>query len=204
MSIFRDFGVYIVEDDISAEEIDLDNTAELYRRYAAGDDECFEGVVAEYFEGLVLYLYGFLGIYQDAEDIVQDIFSYLAIKKPPFEGENGFKTWLYRIAANRAKNHLRSQRKVVLTELTEECAASEECDPEVLLMQTLENRNLYRAMRSLNREYYQALYLRYFEELSVPQIARAMHKNIKQINNYLQRGRESLRKKMEEADNENV
>ena len=85
MSIFRDFGVYIVEDDISVEEIDLDYTAELYRRYAEGDDECFEGVVAEYFEGLVLYLYGFLGIYQDAEDIVQDIFSYLAIKKPPFE-----------------------------------------------------------------------------------------------------------------------
>ncbi|MBR6897995.1 MAG: sigma-70 family RNA polymerase sigma factor [Lachnospiraceae bacterium] len=184
----------------------MDGIAELYRRFIAGDDECFEAIVAQYYSGLVLYLYGLLDSYQDAEDIAQDTLLALVISKPPFKGDDGFKTWLYRIAANRAKNHLRSKRRVVFTELTEDYAASKECDPEALLIQTQENANLYAVMKTLNKDYYQALYLRYIEELSLPEISHIMRRSQRQVTDLLYRGRESLRKKMgiERSNDEDI
>ncbi len=182
----------------------MDRMADLYGRFVGGDRACFEEIVAGYYDGLVLYIYGYLGNYHDAEDIVQETFSYLAIKKPHFRGESSFKTWLYRMAVNRSTSHMRSEGRAAFTELTDSVAASGECDPEALLIREQRNAKLYEAMRALKKEYYLAIYLRYFEDLSTREIARVMKKTEKQVSNCLSRGREALRKKLGEDEYENV
>ena len=42
-----------------------------------------------------------------ADDIVQETFVKLAIKKPKFNGKSSFKTWLYAIGRNTAINYLK-------------------------------------------------------------------------------------------------
>jgi RNA polymerase sigma-70 factor, ECF subfamily len=48
---------------------------------------------------------------EDTEDIVQDALLRAYQKRDSFRGESTFKTWLFTIASNTAKNHLRAKRR---------------------------------------------------------------------------------------------
>jgi RNA polymerase sigma-70 factor, ECF subfamily len=48
---------------------------------------------------------------QDAEDVVQDTFISIQQNINAFKGESSFKTWVYTIAINKAKNHRKVQSK---------------------------------------------------------------------------------------------
>ena len=56
---------------------------------------------------------------------------------------------------------------------------------------------LYRAMKRLNPDYYQVLYLMYFEDLNASDIARIMHKAKRQVNDLIFRARKSLKNELE-------
>ena len=57
---------------------------------------------------------------------------------------------------------------------------------------------LHLCMEQLHVEYRKALYLTYFEELSYKEAARVMGKNVKQITNLVYRGKQSLRRLLEQ------
>ena len=53
-------------------------------------------------------------------------------------------------------------------------------------------------MENLHAEYREVLFLLYFEQMSHQEISRVMKKSIKQIYNLADRGRRSLKEKLEE------
>ena len=85
----------------------MDNGESSYRRFLSGDDQGMAELVYEYRNGLLLYLNSYTNDLSLAEDCVQDTFIKLATKKPVFRGKSSFKTWLYAIGRNIAKNHIR-------------------------------------------------------------------------------------------------
>ena len=87
----------------------MDHGESSYCRFLDGDDEGIAELVKEYKDGLTFYLNSIVGDLCLAEELMQDTFTKLVIKRPRFRGESAFKTWLYTIGRNLATdtlNHL--------------------------------------------------------------------------------------------------
>ena len=92
------------------EEIDRLKADEDYKwvsRCQKGEVQAFEALVEKYQKKVLNITYRMIGNYEDACEVVQEAFlsAYKGIRK--FRGEARFSTWLYSIAINHAKNHLR-------------------------------------------------------------------------------------------------
>lgn len=74
------------------------------RRVQAGEAEAFEPLVERYQKPIFNLLYRWLGNYDDAADIAQEVFLAAFRALHQFRGEAKFSTWLYQIAINQAKN----------------------------------------------------------------------------------------------------
>ncbi len=176
----------------------MDKGAEAYRRYLDGDDGGLVELIREYKDGLTVFLCSVTGDFSAAEEIMEDVFFRLAVKKPKFKGRSSFKTWLYTIGRNAALDEIRRRSRCAETPV-EDCLnrlpAGE--DPEQSYLKDERNRTLYRCIGQLNEDYRQALTLSYFNGLSNDQIAAVMHKNRRQIDNLLYRAKTSLRKALE-------
>ena len=83
----------------------------LYRKFLAGDANALEELVRIYSDALVRFSYSYVRDFQTAEDIMADTFATLMIKRKNFREIAQFKTYLYKIARNKAIDHLRAQKK---------------------------------------------------------------------------------------------
>jgi len=87
--------------------MDSYNDMELVRLSVGGDARAFEHLVRRHYMTVYRISYRWCGVKEDAEDITQDVFVKLARKLRTFGQKSSFKTWLYRIAINTAKDFLR-------------------------------------------------------------------------------------------------
>lgn len=179
---------------------------QLYIKYVKDNDkEAFRYIYEKYRDALILFLNGIVGNIDDAEELMMDTFAILSSKTVRYKEkeEAGFKTWLYAIAKNRAKMFLRKHKNMFsLPEdddmNSEELAeGSADTSPEESLIKEERNRELYTALKSLDSDTRQVLYLMYFEDLKPPEISRIMKKNIKQIYNLTARGKTALKSTLE-------
>lgn len=88
-----------------------DPDIELVEAARAGDHAAFETLVVRYQRQLVAIVYRMTGNAADAPDMVQKIFFKAYTKLRGFRGMSSFKTWLYSIAINIARNELRSRKR---------------------------------------------------------------------------------------------
>lgn len=174
----------------------MDSGADSYRRFLDGDENGFTEIVRDYKDGLILYLCGFTENINTAQELTEDTFVKLGIKKPHFSEKSLFKTWLYAIAGNIARDYLRKQRgrKAVSADGCEELADTVSLEADFLR----EERKIliHRAMKRLKPEYRQALWLFYFEGFSCAETAKIMGKSRHNIETVLYRGRQALKKEL--------
>jgi RNA polymerase sigma-70 factor, ECF subfamily len=71
----------------------------------------FEELVASHRSQLKSFLYRFTASREDAEDLSQETFIKAFKNYHTFKGESTFKTWLFAIATNLAKDHLRAKKR---------------------------------------------------------------------------------------------
>ena len=176
----------------------MDHSEQAYRRYLDGDDGALAELIREHRNGLTVFLCAITGDESAAEEVMEDVFFRLAVKKPKFKGKSSFKTWLYAIGRNAALDHVRQRRRLVQTppedQLDRLPAAG---DPEKDCIREETKRTLYRCIASLPPDYREALTLSYFEDLKNAQIAAVMKKNKRQVENLLTRARAALKKELE-------
>ncbi len=176
----------------------MDNGASSYHRYLSGDDSGLVRIIHDYKDGLILFLHQFTGDIHTAEEVMEDTFVKLAIRKPHFSGRSSFKTWLYAIARNTAGDYLRRHRRlwtISQEELPEQSA--EEADLERLLLRQEQKIQLRRCLSKLNPEYRQVLHLSFFEGFSNAEIGIIMGKSKRQIENLIYRAKQNLRAQLE-------
>ena len=175
----------------------MGNDAERYRRFLDGDDNGLVEIIDEYHEGMSLYLNSIVNNISLAEEIMQDTFVKLAIKKPSFKGKCSFKTWLFAIARNCAIDRLRKDSKLSDISLDDCSIITDESDTEREYLREEQKIELHKAMKKLNPDYYQVLYLMYFEDFDAKAIAKIMHKAKRQVSDLIVRARKSLRSELE-------
>lgn len=171
----------------------------LYIRFLTNHDRyALEVLFNKYRDGLVLFIYGFVQNADDAEELMMDTFAILASGTARYKEKDNasFKTWLFAIAKNQALIYLR-KKKIKFVFLEKNFLSNIEADssyqPVVKLLKNERNAQLYRAMKSIDADYRQALFLLCFENMKPEQICRIIKKNIKQTYNLLARGKEALR-----------
>ena len=172
----------------------MDNGASSYRRFLNGDDEGLTLIIKDYKDGLILYLNGYVNNIYVAEEIMEETFFKLAVKKPKFNEKSSFKTWLYTIGRNVAIDYIRHNSKILTSSIEDvENYLKDETNLENLYIKSEGKIIVHKAMSDLKPEYYQVLWLCFFEELSNQEAAHIMGKSKRQIENLLFRAKQSLK-----------
>ena len=179
----------------------MDNGAVNYRRFLEGDDDGFVEIIKDYKDGLMLYLNNYVQNIHIAEDLMEDTFVRIVVKKPHFSGKSSFKTWLYAIGRNIAVDYVRKNAKI--SEIPAEEASDilrDETDVENEYLRDEYKITVHKTLKKLNSDYGNVLYLIYFENFSIAETAEIIKKSYKQTENLLYRAKQSLKSQLEKED----
>ena len=91
------------------EEKTQPDDGELLRRYLDGDGDAFAALMERYRKELFNFLFRFTGDAALAEDVFQEAFLQLHISAGAFDPSRRLKPWLFTIAANKARDAMRSR-----------------------------------------------------------------------------------------------
>jgi RNA polymerase sigma-70 factor (ECF subfamily) len=173
----------------------------LVERSKQGDEEAFGVLVKKYKTKVFNLAYSFTRDRETADDLAQEVFIkvYYALEK--FKFQSGFGTWLYRIAINHFKDHLRKHAKE--QHLSFEALGREPAQPEDEIkkkerVQEAADRKklLYKALRSLPEKHQLILTLRDIQGQSYEDIAGILKLSPGTVDSRLHRARKMLRKKI--------
>ncbi|MFZ0035522.1 MAG: sigma-70 family RNA polymerase sigma factor [Sedimentisphaerales bacterium] len=89
--------------------------AELFARYAAGEEAAFREIVSRYKNSLYAFLRHFINQQDIIEDVFQETFIQLYTSRDSFDTDRPLRPWLFTIAANKAKDALRKQHRTATT-----------------------------------------------------------------------------------------
>lgn len=145
----------------------MNNGASSYRRFLDGDDKGIAEIVGDFKDGLILYLNSFVNNLYVAEELAEDTFFRLLVKKPRFAGKSSFKSWLYSIGRNVAIDYIRHNAKSSYTPIEDmEAYLADESDLEQLYIKEERRIMVHKALNKLSSDYRQIIWLVYFEEMS--------------------------------------
>lgn len=161
-----------------------------YMLFLSGDPLGFESIVKLYRENLILFIQQYVSDYQIAEDISQDVFVKIYLKKPHYSPKALFKTWLYTIAKREAINYINKNKH--RADAQEETVEGVEEDYLEAIIADERKIALHHALDELYIEYRRALYLLYFEDLSVKDIALLLNKKPRQISDMIYNAKKTL------------
>lgn len=175
----------------------MENGAECYRRFLDGDRDALVEIIREYRDGMILFVDGVVNNFSLAEDIVQEVFIKLVVKKPKYSEKSSFKTWLYSICRNTSVDFLRkikSRREYDTDELRN---LADEADLEEHYINEERRITVRRAMKKLKSDYCQVLQLIYIEGFDYSGAADVMNKSNRQIENLVYRAKKALKSELE-------
>lgn len=166
---------------------------ELAREARAGSRRSFEELAARYRRRLFVYLRPRLGSDQDAEDMVQETFLKLYRNIGSYDPAFRFSTWLYTAAGRLAISSYRKKGAAPGTVRLED--VPDVADAKAAPTRATEAAEIWDSARSLGGNQFRALWLRYGEELTVEEIARALGRSRLAVRMLLHRARTNLMKK---------
>lgn len=175
----------------------MDNGANSYRRFLDGDDNGFVEIIKEYKDGLIFYINGFVDNIHIAEELTEDTFVKIVIKKPAFSGKSSFKTWLYAIGRNVAIDYLRRHYHQTLSLDDYQKLTQDEESLEQSYIKEERKIIVHKALMQLKPEYRQVLWLTYFENFSNKEVAVVMKKSVHNIETLVYRARLALKSELD-------
>ncbi|MGD8534873.1 MAG: RNA polymerase sigma factor [Candidatus Aminicenantes bacterium] len=166
---------------------------ELASKAAEGPRSLFEELVSRYSMRLFYFLRHKTGSDQDIEDLVQETFLKAFKGIDRFDPERKFSTWLYTIAIREAISHHRSNKKMKHNPVE----TSNLPGPEEIVIRKEESQNIWELATTLPKKEYEALWLRYAEEMPIKDIARVTKKSPITVRVLLYRARMKLAERID-------
>ncbi|MFN8354730.1 MAG: sigma-70 family RNA polymerase sigma factor [Spirosomataceae bacterium] len=172
----------------------------LWLSYREGDKHALGLLAERYYR--VLKHYGLKFMIDDAivEDCIQELFLHLWQNRLHINDTDSVKHYLLKSLRHGIFQYLRSEKHVLPTELDWDSSLPDEIDAETLMIR---EESAMHQVNELNRELSalpprerEALYLRYYENLSVTEIAEVMNVNRQSVSNFLQKALSKLRSRL--------
>lgn len=172
--------------------------------------ECFDEIFQRYQSMVFNLAFRVLGDREEALDVTQEVFLSIYRKLHRFRGEASLKTWIYRIAINRASNRcrwwsrLRRRGTISLDEhlnkdddrtFSESLHASGETPEQALLMREM-RWEIERSLLRLPVQQRVAVIMRDVEGLSYEEIADLLKVSLGTVKSRIARGREELKRRL--------
>lgn len=171
----------------------MDSGSSSYRRFLDGDETGLTEIVRNYKDGLILYINNIVHDIHIAEELTEDTFVRLVVRRPADKGNGSFKTWLYTMGRNRAIDYLRHckrRREAPIDACIVDATTTHSV--EELYFREEKRRAVHRALGRLRPDYQQVLWLIYFEDFSCKQAAKVMKKKVHTVEMLVVRARKAL------------
>jgi RNA polymerase sigma-70 factor, ECF subfamily len=195
---------------MSEQENNKLNDNELIDALKKGNQTMFPILIERHYTKAYQIAYGILRSNEDAEEVVQDSFTKIHRVLDTFRGDSSFKTWMYRIVSNYAKNRYRwnkrrgSQQSFSIdstipgkddSQIKFDLPGNEMSPQRGSSYNELE-KGVYRHLESISPLYREVLVLRNLEGYSYEDIAKVLDCKIGTVKSRIARGREELRKRL--------
>jgi RNA polymerase sigma-70 factor (ECF subfamily) len=166
--------------------------AEAIRLSQDGDRDAFRFLVERY--AAVLTGTAYLMTHDRAltDDLTQEAFLLAWKGLPTFRPDGNFKAWIIRILVNHTISYRRKRR--VKEAFLAEPLTNPADDPQERLLTKDERERTMQALESLPQEQHEALVLRYFSDMTVPEVAQALGWREGTVKSRLHRALRRLRK----------
>ena len=167
-----------------------------YQRFLKGDNAGLEETVRFYSDALVRFAHRYVNDSATAEDIMEDAFVALILKRKRFDHEEQLRAYLYKTVRNKCLTHLRGQKH--LASLFDHAEKLVGGSVENELLQKERDRAVRAALDTLPKHYEEVLILSYYNGLNVQELCDALGKKEKQVYNLISRARLALKKALTE------
>lgn len=178
----------------------------LVEQVRAGSTDAFEELIARYESKVFNLAMRFTRNQEDAEEVLQDVFSTVYTKLEGFRGQSAFSSWLYRIIVNAAFMKLRKRKQhstVSLEDLApsvrQQCVEKEHVatlrSDTITINKELRDK-LEWAIGRLPEQYRAVFILRDVDGLSNQEVSEMLELSIPAVKSRLHRSRIMLRKKL--------
>jgi len=179
---------------------------ELVKQFSNGSLEAFEEIISRYEAKVFNLALRFTRNQEDAEEVLQDVFTTLYKKISSFQGKSAFSSWLYRIVVNAAFMKLRKRKQhptVSLDDLSPTVRqqyldqdANYGLRSDAISMNRELRKVLQEAINRLPDQYRAVFVLRDVDGLSNQEVGEILQLSIPAVKSRLHRSRLMLRKKL--------
>ena len=172
----------------------------------AGNEDAIEMLVSQYETDVFRLALSVVGDQAEANEITQETFISVLRSLPAYQEKTSFKAWLYTIALNHSRSHLRKQKilerlKTTLTTLFK-LETQKQILPEDAMIQNEKEAAIWNSLNQLDERYRIVLVLRYFHELSIAEISEVLSIPEGTIHSRLHSAREKLRNSLKHLHGE--
>ncbi|MCA1057204.1 sigma-70 family RNA polymerase sigma factor [Rossellomorea aquimaris] len=160
----------------------------------ASRDLILEKAMRDYGNDIYYIVYSYVKDHSLAEDLTQEVFVKVYKKMDSFREESSLKTWIVRMAINHCKDHLRrwDTRMISFTNTINDMVKGKFGTPEQSMIEEETKSELIKHLLSLPVKYREIIFLFYFEEMKLSEIADCMDLNINTVKTRLAKGRKLL------------
>ncbi len=169
---------------------------ENYYSFFEGDELALKRIIDSYSKQLYRFIISFVSDNFVAEDILEDVFLSLIIKKRKLEDEMAFKSYLFKTARNKCYDYI-NRHKNKFTKLDERLP-DEGCSLDEIANKEFDKKLVAVALEKLSADHYCVIYLSFFEQMKNKEIAKIMKKTQKQVENLLFNAKIKLKKILKE------
>ncbi|SDM12326.1 sigma-70 family RNA polymerase sigma factor [Sediminibacillus halophilus] len=165
-------------------------------------EDLLEEIMLKHGDDLVRLAFNYVKDKETAKDMVQNSFIKCYENLDEFRYDSTIKTWLYRITVNQCKDYLRSwhYRKVKTKSVFVHALKSISSLTENEVIKKSESEEMKSLMFSLPESYREVIYLYYYKDLSIPEIAEVTNLNPNTVKTRLRRGKQRMKRLLEEAE----
>jgi len=170
----------------------------LIQRCLSGDAHACADLYQHWCGPVYRLAYAILRQEQDAEEVTQDVFVYALSRLASYDPHKSlFRTWLYTITISRSRNKMRRKwLPTVEIEAWSECNEAGETGrpPEEWAESQAERARVWGALGQLSPKLREAVVLRYFENLTYPEIGQILNCPMKTIQSRVRLAHKELKK----------
>lgn len=171
----------------------------LWQSYRQGDKQALGQLAERYYRTLKHYGLKFMVDGAIVEDCIQELFLQLWQNRAQINETESVKHYLLKALRHHILQSLRAQKRQAFDELDWDSSLAEDPDTETLLIRqeslAILSHTIQAQLATLPAREREALYLRYYENLSIPEIAEVMDVNRQSVSNFLQKALSKLRTK---------